>query len=218
MTLASVQFARVKASALCITLTQKTHMSHLTHLSHSGSLHGQKDSFFTYFWVILSVYGSNESNDSFRFFCACYCCIKDTVSYTVHSFLLTRWGEQEYTTRFNGRYWFSYVVATRIIVRIDYVILVEFAALNFILHVLPFLHLFNHVHISVIVTWRVYNNGCNKSGGAITHPLYITVKMVALSIALQWLKKYIPFPVFIPGSEHYFFVECFLIGWYGLFF
>ena len=31
-------------------------MSHLTHLSKSGSLHGQKDSFFTYFWVILSVY------------------------------------------------------------------------------------------------------------------------------------------------------------------
>ena len=31
-------------------------MSHLTHFSHSGSLHGQKDSFFTYFWVILSVY------------------------------------------------------------------------------------------------------------------------------------------------------------------
>ena len=35
---------------------RKTQMSHLTHLSHSGSLHGQKDSFFTYFWVILSVY------------------------------------------------------------------------------------------------------------------------------------------------------------------
>ena len=35
---------------------RKTQMSHLTYLSHSGSLHGQKDSFFTYFWVILSVY------------------------------------------------------------------------------------------------------------------------------------------------------------------
>ena len=35
---------------------RKTQMSHLTHLSHSGSLHRQKDSFFTYFWVILSVY------------------------------------------------------------------------------------------------------------------------------------------------------------------
>ena len=35
---------------------RKTRMSHLTHLSHSGSLHGQKDSFFTYVWVILSMY------------------------------------------------------------------------------------------------------------------------------------------------------------------
>ena len=31
-------------------------MNHLTHLSHSVSLHRQKDSFFTHFWVILSVY------------------------------------------------------------------------------------------------------------------------------------------------------------------
>ena len=52
-------------------------MSHLTHLSHSGSLHGQKNSFFIYFWVILSlnwptIYGSNESNDSFGFFCVAF--------------------------------------------------------------------------------------------------------------------------------------------------
>ena len=34
----------------------KPRVNHLTHLSHSVSLHGQKDSFFTHFWVILSVY------------------------------------------------------------------------------------------------------------------------------------------------------------------
>ena len=31
-------------------------VNHLTHLSHSVLLHGQKDSFFTHFWVILSLY------------------------------------------------------------------------------------------------------------------------------------------------------------------
>ena len=34
----------------------KPRVNHLTHLSHSVSLHGQKDSFFTHFWVILTVY------------------------------------------------------------------------------------------------------------------------------------------------------------------
>ena len=51
-------------------LHRKTQMSHL---SHSGSLHGQKDSFFyiflSHFVRVLTHYGSNESNDSFGFFC-----------------------------------------------------------------------------------------------------------------------------------------------------
>ena len=57
----------------------KPRVNHLTHLSHSVSQCGQKDSFFTHFWVILSVYwptghyDSNESNDSLGFFCACNC-------------------------------------------------------------------------------------------------------------------------------------------------
>ena len=34
----------------------KPRVNHLTHLSHSVLLHGQKHSFFTHFWVILSVY------------------------------------------------------------------------------------------------------------------------------------------------------------------
>ena len=53
-------------------LHRKTQMSHLTHLSHSGSLHGQKDIsyiFLSHFVRVLTHYGSNESNDSFRFFC-----------------------------------------------------------------------------------------------------------------------------------------------------
>ena len=44
------------SSDMIYTHHRKTQMSHLTHLSHSGSLHGQKDSFFTHFWVTLSVY------------------------------------------------------------------------------------------------------------------------------------------------------------------
>ena len=34
----------------------KPQVNHLSHLSHSVSLHGQKNSFFTHFWVILSMY------------------------------------------------------------------------------------------------------------------------------------------------------------------
>ena len=34
----------------------KPWVNHLTHLSHSVSLHRQKESFLTHFWVILSVY------------------------------------------------------------------------------------------------------------------------------------------------------------------
>ena len=43
---------------LCTVYTQhwKPRVNHLTHLSHYVSLYGQKYSFFTHVWVILSVY------------------------------------------------------------------------------------------------------------------------------------------------------------------
>ena len=52
---------------------RKSQMSHLTHLSHSGSVHGQNDSKickkFVFFVRVVTHYGSNESSDSFGFFC-----------------------------------------------------------------------------------------------------------------------------------------------------
>ena len=44
------------AQQFCMLVHWKPRVNHLTHLSHSVSPHGQKDSFFTHFWVILSMY------------------------------------------------------------------------------------------------------------------------------------------------------------------
>ena len=53
---------------------RKPWVNHLTHLSDNVSVHGQKDSFFTHYWVILSVYWHTMAqmiHSCFFFLCIC---------------------------------------------------------------------------------------------------------------------------------------------------
>ena len=94
-----------------VTSHRKTQMSHLTHLSHSGSVHGQNDSKIckkmSLSVSVVTHYGSNESNDSFGFFCACQANFASHPTRDRHVGFLLRGRVWENTTKCLVTFFFS---------------------------------------------------------------------------------------------------------------